>query len=570
MATAADESGSIRPSPSRPLAQRAVAYPRQRAIRACQLCRARRIKCDDAKPVCSSCKKVGAECITAEGGGSVLDAGSLQILQRIDHLEELLKTRLPSQTTTVTASTLPTTERHRQLCVTTEEVLSWTVFQGHYDSHRDLKALLLTGSSAPSIASPMSIDFPFIAGDVEHASPQRMLDNFFRSIHVKNPMLDESKIKQEVRLLSLEGPAWNANCCLALLVCALGSIASSFDTDLVSSEPQMTAVAESYFNAAQRRLGMIIGSGGVLEAQCFFYSGVYLMSKLQPLGAWRLFCQALACCQDFACADTSYQDHLTGVPSASQRLPAEECVYWSCWKSELELRKLLNLPDFAFNDLSYPLLFPTPPETIQDQQATSWYFYLSEISLRRLEHRIRDEITNALGANDLFCVGELDKITRAAEALAEEWTRSLPTVMSLQTAQAEDNVLKFILRGHLLDLWEVVYWPWLNIYVNKRIYAPEARCYVVKAFQVAIDRIRINKPGFHHRHHGTWLMLQSCTRSAFTLLAAAYIPEAVVLLPREWRDAVIETTELLRFWQHGAGDTADRLQILEELQAGIK
>lgn len=201
MATAADESGSIRPSPSRPLAQRAVAYPRQRAIRACQLCRARRIKCDDAKPACSSCKKVGAECITAEGGGSVLDAGSLQILQRIDHLEELLKKRLPSQTTTITASTLPTTERHRQLCVTTEEVLSWTVFQGHYDSHRDLKALLLTGSSVPSIASPMSIDFPFIAGDVEHASPQRMLDNFFRSIHVKNPMLDESKIKQEVRLL---------------------------------------------------------------------------------------------------------------------------------------------------------------------------------------------------------------------------------------------------------------------------------------------------------------------------------------------------------------------------------
>jgi len=261
---------------------------------------------------------------------------------------------------------------------------------------------------------------------------------------------------------------------------------------------------------------------------------------------------------------------MTRILPASQRLPPEECVYWSCWKSELELRKLLYLPDFAFDDLSYPLLFPTPPESIQGQQATSWYFYLSEISLRRLEHRVRDEISIALGANESLRMGELDQTTRAVEHLAMEWTQSLPSAMSLQTAQAEDDVLKFILRGHLLDLWEVVYWPWLKFFINNQIRTPEVESYVVKAFQVAIDRIRINKPGFHHHHHGTWLMLQSCTRSALILLAAAYIPEAAVLVPCGWRDAVLETTELLRFWQHGAGDTADRLQILEELRAGIR
>jgi hypothetical protein len=244
-------------------------------------------------------------------------------------------------------------------------------------------------------------------------------------------------------------------------------------------------------------------------------------------------------------------------------------VYWSCWKSERELRKLLGLPDFAFDDLSYPLHFPTPPESVQNQQATSWYFYLSEISLRRLEHRIRGEITDALGAIELFSTTELEQTTRAAEDLAEGWTCSLPVAMSLQTPQSEDDVLKFILRGHLLDLWEVVYWPWLDVFFNKPLRTPIVSLYVVKAFQIAIDRIRINKPGFHHRHHGTWLMLQSCTRSALILLAAAYTSEAAVLLPQEWRDAVYETTELLRFWQHGAGDTDDRLQILEELSAGI-
>jgi hypothetical protein len=506
----------------------------------------------------------------------------VQILQRIDDLESLVRTLVSSENVRRTPLSKDVNQLHQlrpsskepkqdpQLRITTEEVLSWSVFQSHYDARRDLKALLRRQFAAPSVLSPMSIDSSFLTGDVEHSSPQRMLDNFLRSVHVKNPMLEENKIRQAVNRMSLEGPTWSADCCLALIVCALGSIEPSFTSDSGSSDSPMAAVADSYFNAAQRRLGLIIGNGGVLEAQCFFYSGVYLMNKLQPLAAWRLFCQALACCQEFACADSSYQDRISCIPSAHQILPAEECVYWSCWKSELELRKLLKLPDFAFGDLSYPLLFPTPPESIQGQQAASWYFYLSEISLRRLEHRVRDEITNVLGGNKADCTDEvLAQTTRAVEGLAEEWAESLPAPMSLHTAQVEDDVLKFILRGHLLDLWEVVYWPWLDLYINQRISTPEVQTYVVKAFQVAIDRIRINKPGFRHRHHGTWLMLQSCTRSALILLAAAYTPDATSLLPHGWRDAVNEVAELLRFWQYDAGDADDRLQILEELNAGL-
>ena len=420
------------------------------------------------------------------------------------------------------------------------------------------------------MASPISIDSSLIGADVEASSYKPLLVNFFRFVHVKNPMLDEGKVRQIVHRMSLEGPAWDAESCLALLLCALGSIASPFDASTVShSDPQSLAIAQSYFNAAQKRLGTVIGSGGVLETQCFFYSGVYLMSKLQPLRAWRLFSQALACCQDFECANPASQGPLTRASSATPGLPVEECVYWSCWKSELELRIYLSLPDFAFNDLSYPLLFPTPPESIEGQQATSWYFYLSEISLRRLEFRARDEISSALRADEISFGGGLCNTTRALEGFAEEWIQSLPPAMSLHTPQAEDDVLKFILRGHLLNLWEVIYWPWLDIFINQRVHVPEVETYVAKALQIGIDRIRINKPGFRHRHHGTWLMLQSCTRSALTLLAASSIPEAAMLLPSDWKEAVFETMELLRFWQYEAGDAADRLHILEELTAGV-
>jgi hypothetical protein len=116
------------------------------------------------------------------------------------------------------------------------------------------------------MASPMSIDSSLIRGDLEPAPYKLLLVNFFRFVHIKKPVLDEGKVRQIVHRMSLEGPSWDAKSCLALLVCVLGSITSSFDMSTVNySDPQSIAVAESYYNAAQKRLSAIIGSGGVLE-----------------------------------------------------------------------------------------------------------------------------------------------------------------------------------------------------------------------------------------------------------------------------------------------------------------
>lgn len=52
------------PSRRRPAPRGTAAYPRKRANKACQVCRARRTKCDNKKPSCSFCEKVGAKCIT--------------------------------------------------------------------------------------------------------------------------------------------------------------------------------------------------------------------------------------------------------------------------------------------------------------------------------------------------------------------------------------------------------------------------------------------------------------------------------------------------------------------------
>src|SRR5690349_13988687 len=106
-----------------------AAYPRQRAIRACKLCRTRRFKCDCKRPKCSACEKAGAECIQTHGDNAVaLDPASLKILQRIDDLEGILRSlQLPGASFSSIETASPNEQPHR-FRVTTEELLSWKVF----------------------------------------------------------------------------------------------------------------------------------------------------------------------------------------------------------------------------------------------------------------------------------------------------------------------------------------------------------------------------------------------------------------------------------------------------------
>jgi len=390
-----------------------------------------------------------------------------------------------------------------------------------------------------------------------------LLDAFLQYVHVKNPILDEGRIRQMVHRINLEGFGWDPESCLVLIIYALGTIASSFGES--SSTPANLGRATSYFNASQKRIGTLLGNGGTLEAQCFFFSGVYLMSALQPVPAWRHFVQALACCQEFEFAKQALFVESSGVFNSPGGPTAEESVYWACWKSELELRVLLQLPDFSANDFAYPRLFPTPPAGSGNEEHRAWYYYLAEIALRRLDTRVRSEICHTPRPNNVQAFVELSQAIPSYEDQINSWMRSLPDAMNLQTPEADDDVLKFILRGHMMNFYEMIYWPFLDAVINQRECFVAVEAYGRKGLHCCIERIRLNKPGFKHRHHGTWFMLQSCTRSALVLLAAARSPRAAGLNPDGGREAVIDVMEMLRFWEHEVGDAGDRLRILESL-----
>lgn len=65
----------------------AASYGRRRGANACSICRSRKTKCDNQRPVCGFCAATGGDCRYTDSDPSQFDRATLAILQRLCNLE---------------------------------------------------------------------------------------------------------------------------------------------------------------------------------------------------------------------------------------------------------------------------------------------------------------------------------------------------------------------------------------------------------------------------------------------------------------------------------------------------
>jgi hypothetical protein len=591
---------------------------------------------------------VGATCIQTPVDLSSFDPASLKILERLDDLEELLRSvsleggAAGSKTRVVEANhrgghvgddALQQEEEGPRLEAIIpqgpEHVASWPVFAAFQDELEEVQFLESRSVSA-STPVPSTTGFGTLP-DLEPAWVGELLDNFFSYVHVKNPVLDETATRNTVLATAVNGVDWSPESCLTLLVCALGSIATPFGASL-NTMPGTSAYhnAQSFFAAAQHRIGMALCADDTLAAQCLFLSGVYMMCTFHPVRAWRFFLQALATCQQFSFLHpSSEQQHRPASSSdkqASLSPPAagrgassprytldtlQQAIYWSSWKSEREMRGGdvgHRLPDFSAPHRDhylglYPPFFPTPPAPRPEtagapvnsklaRERTSWYFYLAEISLRRLSARVaaemvalRDEAA-ARGQTRAQLLAALAEAVPDYEAQAREWIASLPTCLSFDAPAEGDDVCRFVLRGHAINLFELIYWPFLAAHMDCLAgdgdpMPASTLMLAQKALDHHLMRLVINRPGYRHRHHGTIPMIRSCSRSALVLVATAELLEgkaghaisggmSILCMPEGWVAEVDEVIDLLAFWSTETGEFRRIKRVLERAHASVR
>jgi len=530
-------------------------------------------RCDQKKPACSFCETIGAECISDPADLSTFDPASLAIIERLEGLERKIDSLKPGGSPIVgnspeihacspaDNSTSPSVRRDPEhfLPQNLDKILTWPVF-------RDVSLPTASTPNVYSSPAPMASASSVPATDEEltPAACARWLDNFFSQVHPKNPILDEHSARRLVRKVCMEGVGWDAESCLVLLVCANGALSLPFNEPSLTAEGLKTSIATSLFVAAQRRLGPIVGQAGVVQAQCLFLAGVFLMSALRPLDAWRMFLQSLAICQNFSFCRTSKFARSLHTWSST---PAEESVYWSSWKSERELRSELGLPDFSSPSLDPPRLFPSLPDGCEGDSLRAWYFYLSEISLWRLETDAKNVISSLLEEIPGPILPALAEKGYEHLGQVEAWQDSLAPAVSFgrEPRQSENDVLRFILRGRTTYMKEMITWPFVWAVVNGGTQSLLTREWAAKAAAFHLERININRSGFFHRHHGTWLMLRTSARSACILLAMAQLATTSDLLPPNWLEAVNDTISMLMFWREDVQEAEATAELLSTL-----
>lgn len=159
----------------------------------------------------------------------------------------------------------------------------------------------------------------------------------------------------------------------------------------------------------------------------------------------------------------------------------------------------------------------------------------------------------------------------------------------VQTDQATGDILRFILRGHMLDIREVVRFPAIHaVLASPSLFStnsPSLACVRLarELLENAVDRIKANREGWYHRHQGTWLMMRSCSRSALHLLGMALKCQQAAavmkinrkdleteVLPRDWKEAVEQVIDLLDYWADESSDMKRLSHILKELMRSFE
>ncbi|KAF5543892.1 heterokaryon incompatibility protein [Fusarium mexicanum] len=566
----------------------AAMYHRKRAVTACQSCRLRKTKCDNVRPVCGFCSRSGAQCVYPGSGPdsdySSYDPASLTILDRLNHVVSLLESRplavlvnetgsydspheasdIPRRPASV-SQPLRVVPIHASRDLTTlvpeddvlqvlerpdfpsasnncESIMRWPIFQGLVpEVHSFVLELNEDVEAGPSDAR--------VSGGrgVQEEDFVPLSKRFLAYVHVKNPILDVKDYKNKVREAAENGPRWDA--CLSVPFHTEADV----DGSPASTRSSATAVidpdtAASYYLAAKKRLGLLQPS--LLYIQCLFLCGIYEMYCLHPLQAWFHFNRA---CVDLRNILWTRSQIKSSQATTQETRRLEQRLYWSCVKTEYELRYEISLPPSGVTQCDYPDMFPSPPteltspsaygrgDTFDDdivpEEEKSWFYYLAEISYRRMMNRAMAVMARSREQ------GWSDNISEAMEHCKEFneqidlWYSHIPPQIDPKNAVHANNELAQFLKNRELSCREWIHRPFLFYVLHK---SPEDEHYgraiplAQRCLELCVEHLF--RTYGHNRHHGTWYIARSCVTKALILLAAA--KSGRISLPSGWKEAL--------------------------------
>ncbi|KAL4997910.1 hypothetical protein BDV10DRAFT_79576 [Aspergillus recurvatus] len=283
---------------------------------------------------------------------------------------------------------------------------------------------------------------------------------------------------------------------------------------------------------------------------------------------------------------------------SAQEESLEQRLYWTCLKSECEVRyELCELPpsDLSLSDFPFALpsfsVYDSPYGGSPDHNArspsapaldsTPYYYYLAEISMRRLLNRVRNTVRVLSPSLDIPAIKQLSGTLSHLEDQLHQWVICLPPALRFnmplesRPPPKEPELVKLV-RERYVEVRELLCRAYLYLCIHTPLDRELAAFYGTKATEsllLAVYRIQNEVPFF--RHPGSWGACRVRFNHALCLIAAFRaktdeIPSAeYVSLPVNWASYVRVVIERLKIWGHEGGGIKELSFLLEWLMHGI-
>ncbi|KAL4979771.1 hypothetical protein BDW66DRAFT_127218 [Aspergillus desertorum] len=599
-----------------------------RVLTACEACRLSKTRCDSSRPCCGKCLRRGVACIYPESDPlSILQEWGSKILDSVERQERLLaetlgaaspSNNLPLQVQQPQSISnffqSPVEPQHTELIsrndtlrtpiTGSDMILSWPIFP----QERPV-------STFPPAAFEEKPDrFPIVVPSFEPRRILKLRDIFMTKILAKNPIIDAEQLETYIARVLETGIDSSASSCLVLLVLALAAIWGTYPEDetreVPCPEPSYAAsqpvtymtvsvpehrMKESlgYLAMARKRISAAYLDNTLLGVQCLCLFGFWYQYNIEPIPGWKMFRTASMLWQ------TYNMKHRSGNGERSaQEESLEQRLYWTCLKSECEVRyELCELPpsDLSLSDFPFALpsfsVYDSPYGGSPDHNSrspsapaldsTPYYYYLAEISMRRLLNRVRNTVRVLSPSLDIPAIKQLTGTLSHLEDQLHQWVVCLPPALRFnmplesRPPPKEPELVKLV-RERYVEVRELLCRAYLYLCIHTSLDRELAALYGTKATEsllLAVYRIQNEVPFF--RHPGSWGACRVRFNHALCLIAAFRaktdeIPSAeYVSLPVNWASYVRVVIERLRIWGHEGGGIKELSFLLEWLMHGI-
>ncbi|TKA78035.1 hypothetical protein B0A55_02115 [Friedmanniomyces simplex] len=434
---------------------------------------------------------------------------------------------------------------------TADAVLRWEVFEDRYPPSA-LVGIHFTreggiGQDSLSVDETFTVRNGVLAPNEEQIPG--LIESFLRNVHTKNPVLDAEQLVRQARIIASDGLGWGAWSCLVLLAAALGRIAKPFDG----------AVAMPNSPGADDRSGFVWSTDPantaeeLEEAESYFVEIEFRVELPLPQSELASYHHP-----------QMFPSPRSPAHSDGQDAPPGRSVGVLCEDSTPSLLREPSVSSTHSRD------YVNPRERVARlcNEEESWYYYLTEIALRRIGNRI----INTFFRKDPSAWLDVKPLLRIAlefDTQVSAWSANLPTAMkqwetnyairrpepAVLFDQGGNHVLQelsWALENRLLEVRSWLYQPFMYWLIHSRtayavpssagprdeaqgsqrrdgfiLGAAEAGMgaedattlhhFIISGIQCNLKIL--NMRSLRHRHHGLWYDMRSTMCAALILLA---------------------------------------------------